>query len=672
MRRILVGFVLAQLMFGGCRKAAEGLGPNEVDVCGPLYSGPPIFGRRGVTGLGVLGDTVLLASRAGLGFYDVGDIQAPTRVGEFYDPLSVGGREVFLDGTTAIVRGDSSAVLLDVANPEAPIELHRFVESEPIDAVAIGGGRVSIQTQNMLRLYSIGGATSGPLLLDEVSIPREERCLRCPLAMGGDRIFVANIRDEFDRTLLTVFDIENNTLLEANSIIFDQGFRLNKVRANGARAVVLASKSLRFENRDQLHVVDANNATYASRVGQFELSNPRDVVFAGDFALTSHDESVNIYDVTYRTMVLDAIHLGNIKVPFIGVGTDTTVLTVAGYGEGGFARSDTFLKHIDLTDPENLRASESVTLPVPANFGDARDVAFFEDLLIVADSSGGIKTYAIDNAFDPVELGRLETEESIDKLFPHENGLWMKSHRGDWARLDLTDPKNPVRGDTLPSGSIILGARNEFLFLGVFRETSWIAVYDVSEEPKVVAEFQPTIDSSRPEHQHLRWHPDPFSGSFQILEDRLVTDFLGFRWVFDVRDPRNPVELSKYVAAEGETLIQGTAVNNVIVKDNGGVFDVSTASSSVYLGQVPGFKDPYATKVRGNALFFVTEVRDFLDQRTGAMYHAIDMSTPAEPKELYTVGPIDGPMPKGFDVKGKLAAIGTGERVFSLLGLACE
>lgn len=277
--------------------------------------------------------------------------------------------------------------------------------------------------------------------------------------------------------------------------------------------------------------------------------------------------------------------------------------------------------------------------------GTAVDVMVVDNLLYVADDTGGLRIYDVSNPASPGTRGTLATIDSSISLVPLSSGEIVLGDKSKWREVDVSDPDNPTSnpGQDLNPTTKTLRARylNNMAYAA---ESNQFTFYDdnASAGPPVFAGKVTSLGMAE-----SLWVANNGSTILAYLADGVG----GLR-IYDVTTPAQPSMKGVVpVSAGGGT--RDVAVSGGLAYIAEGlaglrIVDVSTPESPVDRGQI-ATTDARSVWLEGSTVY--------VGDGTGGM-RIIDVSNPAAPSLLASV--ISGDRCDQVVVKGNYAYMADG------------
>ena len=598
--------------------------------CGLVHGEPLRFGARARTMVGTK-DTVYLGSVVGLEVYELSDFASPQRIGELVlHPFDVYGST--LDGSVLMLHDADEVALVDVSAPAAPSLLTRWSESEGIQVADMAGGRLALRTEGQLSLYDVSNP-SAPVLLESIERPST---VEAALAMTSSRLFHAEKQADLGISELRVYDLSTGELVPGEVLDFGGLIPTAGLKAEGLRALVISGTG----SSGELRVVDATLPSDALVLGPVSVGFRRHLALDGELAVSLYHTG-EVLDLSGAPQVVAELD----DYAYYG---DGSILDQGRYTVPELESGFPVLDRLDLSEPTAPVQLPRARLPWAQDADQTLALALVDELLIVSERAGGLRSYDIQQPSAPQARGQLSSDSGFSRLMSEGEQLWARED-ATWVRIDLNDPEQPTRGDSLPAYSELLGLHGEHGF--VYRAGE-LEVYDLSAAPTQASTLAPG------------YHPG-VEHTFAILGDRLVLSLLGARWIYDISDPATPVQLGEWAAPNPVALPPiGPAVGEVIVTHEGDILGFNDDGSPIEYGSI----DIAGGEVvaHGSSLVHFT----LIDGESSAT--VFDLSDPAAPLRSAPTPAVPTDGGRSFAVREGLAAIGSRSRAFTLLGLACE
>lgn len=243
---------------------------------------------------------------------------------------------------------------------------------------------------------------------------------------------------------------------------------------------------------------------------------------------------------------------------------------------------------VDVSTPTRPR-KVSIYSPL----GSANGVAVEDDLAVVAANRGGVRTVDLSRPDRPREIGALPTTwPAYTATFVTKDMAYVTSHGGGVLyAVDLSDPTRPTASTYLqPGPARVWTARNQFLAASTLYVATEDALFslDVSRPRNPCTWFSMSMTGGR-----VPTLDDPSSTGIAVSgSDAFVAAGAVALVVFEVSDPRNPVERGRYqepgISGE-DILVDGDVVylhatNHATGGGEIRSFDVSDPSNPALLG----------------------------------------------------------------------------------------
>jgi len=455
--------------------------------------------------------------------YDLSDPVSPIEIGSCSIP-SYTATEVQVIDTLAYVAAEDGMVIVDVSEPELPVQIsfefgvfatdivvgnnvayvHDWLDGLNIYDVSVPESPQLIYTWNVMGqgvalhedvLYVCAyprtlevldvSDPSNPLVLSQY----EGRCCSYSIAQDGD--VVLSLDREYGVQVIDVSDPSQPVVLS----IFE----------TGASAICgVLRDTLAFVAEDQrgiavLNLADPNNP---AEIGLASFpSSVEDIAIQGDFAYTVHDRGwagdLQITNIADPTNPSNTGFLQIWDATFLEVAVAGNFATIAAGDDGFYV--------VDISDP---------SLPVVVGHYDTHGSAFCVaatgHYVYIGDHLEGVKVFDISNPAAPDSIGWWDTPGSTQSISLSGDRVFIADNNRGIEILDFSNPEDPILAGYYDTngGAIDVAIRDSIAFvadastLSIFDVSLALAPYEVSVPESLLIQYRPATNDIR-----LSWQP---------------------------------------------------------------------------------------------------------------------------------------------------------------------
>jgi hypothetical protein len=487
-----------------------------------------------------------LTGETGLRVLDISDPENPIEIGSYlssYQMIDI----IILGELAYITEHESGLRILNISDPSNPVEVEFYASQEDLYNINVFGDYAYVVTRSFngygFKILNV----SDPLNPDIVNYYPMEWNRAGKLLASGDFLFI-DLEEG-----ISIIDVSNPAEAEEVNLI-ETGENLTKDFSISGDYLYLLDNGDNDTIQSKLRAFDISDQSNIIEVDYYFLGNMQGIEVAGNFAyVTCYSapmiDQIRIYDISDPT---DINWISNSEAK--GNNSEITI-----YDGHAFVSSFTGIQILDIADNSNL-----LEVCFFESTGSLFDVEINENYAFLTDRIHGLIVIDISNPEDPFEVNRFANDlggaGDIEIL---NNLLYVAFDLQGIKVFDISNPVEPVEVRTFGDWDLINAISISEDYLCYVNSTS-LKIYDISEPENPVNlgyyEFSSFIHSV----------------DLDVNGDYVyIPDVYGF-YIIDISDPTRPQE----IATITESLAFGIAVSGnyayVVYRDSDlKIFDIS-------------------------------------------------------------------------------------------------
>jgi hypothetical protein len=472
------------------------------------------------------GHYAYISNGAAFQILDVSDPAIPQLVGEITTPDLIIDIAVS-DNTAYVADWNAGLRILDIANPQMPIELFQYPEREAV------GIKIS-------RNYAYLSGASGLTILD-IANPAQPQKKFSGFSGAGPPSDL-EVREPYlylnvEPVGFGVFAIIDISRPEAPV------FRSQFLTPDYAHAIALnGNYAYVAERRQGLHIFDISNPDTIKYVNGIGVAGVAwDIVISGNLAYVATSDGLQIFDISIPTQ----------PQPLGYVDTPTFSLSSAVVGNYCYVADFVNMVAIDVssaTRPQIVGQFET------GYFAEAAAVS--GNYAYVAEGLAGLWILDVSDPIQPKAVGHFKTEGYVNDVVVSKNIAYLAKGQNGIEIVEVSEPIKPTSVVQIKNiFAEALLSHDDKLFVAAGEMGMLIFDIKLSNNPRLIGQFDTRVYAEDVD----------VSGSGNVA---YITDASGGLFIVDISHPQSPNLLSNY-APEG-------FVSAVTVSDNNVVFIVYT------------------------------------------------------------------------------------------------